>query len=887
MHSWHRMKDDLLLRPLGSFQSVQWTATQELLAALKTQRGLDGSSAAVADGFLLLDRLAAERVEAAATGESQLDEDVSLDLRTLGAVLGAWRRLLQSKRWADDGEADIGLTVPQVLDKVDHYRQVGLFEPNAITYTVMLDLLRHGVEDADQALRMGSDIFDRLLVLSQDNAFDSEYHPTYLTVLKMTRLWARTGFPEAADRISQLVHKLLKWYQETRRPDLRPTLKLYTALLRVPMTSKSPVTQRLPLVEAAWEACKRGEIDVYVQTLNEILQSLARTKQVEAANLAHTIFVELLRAYRQGHENCRPDQFTFLAVISALGRTGKTVQAEEVMSQMEDMYYETSEPTLRPNKACYTALIWAYVKAGDSAKAEATLLRLSKLERLDTDSWNGVLASWVQAGTDDAVERTATVVKWLQDQHPDGEKEDLPITTYNTLMGNYAKSENPQQGVRLASDLFAWLQEHENKRLRPNGITYLSMITAWRNAGNPSQAEAALLLATQQSPAVELDARHFNICISSWAESKDKQAVRKGEAIAQAMEGFGVSPDLVTYNALIKAHSRHGNPEDGARKCLALLRKAQEEAITGRLTQRPDLFSYNTTMAVMSRVGSRSVLSRSMSLFQEMQNERIQPDRATYNNLMSIYARLGEPDKVEQVFRRMEAASDAGDDSVKPHFQTYTTLLQAWSKMGEPEKTLSVLEEMLERYESGRLDRRPASRDFDTVLQAWLRSGRPDAAAEALKGLETMEELAKQQRFDCVPNIYSYNTVLSAFAKTESTNAGTNALALLRRMQDKLGSDPKTKPNFISYSLVVRTLVSEGSPAALDDAEGLLDEMLQKDEEFWGSEMVQGTLQKILKLLLFSASEGRERMIRKLVDVMEFRGIHPNEESQYRRSSRL
>ena len=331
---------------------------------------------------------------------------------------------------------------------------------------------------------------------------------------------------------------------------------------------------------------------------------------------------------------------------------------------------------------------------------------------------------------------------------------------------------------------------------------------AWKNAQNPKQAESVLRLACQQvrqgeANAPELVARHFNMCISAWGDSKETGVVRQAKGLREEMEKLGIPPNIVTYNSLLKAYSRHGHPNRAGQMCLSLLREAQEMARSGQIDNAPDKYSYNTAMAAMVRSRDPRDATHVMELFTEMKSLGMEIDRATYNNLMSVYARLGNPEKVESIFRSMQAAAEAGETRATPHFKTYTTLLQSWAKAGNPEATLLVLEEMIEMHENGKLDRRPGTRDFNAVLQSWMNSRRPEAASEAEKTLEKMKEFAIAQRFDSAPDRISYNLVLRILCR--KPNQGTRALLLLRMMQS---DDAGTQPDLITYSQVLDALVS-------------------------------------------------------------------------------
>ena len=938
------MAEAILQKRQSSLSAVDWTTVQELLKALRTHRALDRSTTAVMYGFQLLDRLAEEcndddddptsTTTKAANSSRENNYDnrhepaatVPLDLRALGAVLAAWKRLLRKgctdpyhTPHDETATVIVPYTPPQVLQKVEFYRQVGLFEPNAVTYTVLMDSLKlimpppgtkqqrhhhhHRPEEvrllAQEASHWGQVIWDRMMAdCGGGDPFDTDFHPTRTTVLNLLALWTRSGEP--AVRAERIVRQLLAAYDATRRVDCQPTVRLYVALAQAHVaaasSSSSTVTQDVVrLTREVWEAIQRGRVPFDLVALNILLHMLAKTKDTTAADTAATILQQLLDGYpprRHPQEESRsPNQSTFVAVISALGRTGQVERAEAVLQTMEDLYYTTSDPAVRPNKACYGALVWAYVKAGGGEgdktakqQAEATVLRMSNMCNLDHDSWNGILASWTQSGDDDAAERTAAVIQWLEKEiHSDDaasqppntstestttSSKSLHITTYNSLLGSYARSKNPQQGARLASDLFQWMQEHRDEKLHPNAITYLAIITAWRNARNPAQADSMLRLACEKirkdsSATLPLDERHFNICLSAWAESSDPEALKKAESLLDEMESVGLVPDIVTYNSLLKVISRHAHPKVAARRCLSILRETQRLNRSGLLSQGPDIISYNTTIAAVARSGDSRKMKQAVDLFQEMTNRGVKPDRATYNTIMSMYAKNDEPEKVQQVFQSMEKAADAGTSGLRPDFKSYTILLQAWASAGKPKAALQTLENMIEGYDNGQLREQPNTRDFNAILQAWRRSDQACAATESVKALRNMEKLASTCKIDCSPDRVSWNTVIGTLTKMQDW---PEALCLLREMKSK---GKTQQPDLLTYSYVLEAvLLDMTSRRNLTTAKEILNEMAQMKSEFWKSKRTPLGLSRVCKHLVTNQGIETDDVLEKLVQLM-------------------
>ena len=890
----------LLEIPVGEMKPNHLEQVMMCFKQLRTQKALQRSVAALVHGFDLLDRLAQECVAVNPQQNPSWKHVYPMDLRALGAVLVAWKRLLTY----DLNNTDIQNKLPegkQLLQKVEYYRQIGLFQPNAITNTVLIDCLRIYTKEFLETPQLAQEIYERMLAQSQHDPFEYEFHPNKTTILNLIYLFGRAREP--AERSDAFLQALKDWYDETRRPDLSPTLRIYAAVTKAHENVKSPAHKITQIAQEAWELYERGVMSMDLIALNQILHTLAATKDVAAAQLADTILQELVMAFRQGKRNSFPNQSTFLAVLSALGRSGQAQRADDVMTQLEDLYHHYPRPELKPDKSHYSALVWAYVKAQNAAMAEATVLRMSKECDFDLAMWNGVLAAWAQAREEDAAERTAVVIEFMEKELEKEQNEKrklqgakgvttpttLPVTTskeanetspvqtstYNALMGTYANHKQPKIGVRLASDLFNWMQRQTDQHKCPDGNTYLALITACKNANEAAQAEHAIRLAMQQNEedghdSIQLDARHFNMAISAWAKSKDPNAVQRARALFLDMVDAGVARNIVTYNSMLRVELYHGGSAASGTRCLNLLSETKRMYGSGQLEEGPDQITYNTVLACLSKSRDVQLMNQGLSVFNDMVKREVQPDGYTYSTLMTIYSRLNEPMKVEQVFHAMQAAFVDGNLDVRPDFACYTVILQAWAKVGNPEATIGVLEEMNQLYMRGQLDEQPSTHDFNAVLQAWRRSGRPEAAQEALSFLRLMQKNANDKEYLCAPDIVSYNIVIGTFRKLNDVES---TIKLFQEATSTRG----VFPTIVTFCEVLTTLTkTPPAPETVAFMNTMLDDLEKRKEAFWRRSNVTASLTTICRNLLPLEFAGKKLLQSRLLELASKNGYGRN-----------
>ena len=148
--------------------------------------------------------------------------------------------------------------------------------------------------------------------------FDTQNFPNHTTVLNLVHLWASCRQP--VEKSQTLVRQLQAWYVETKRPDLKPTLKLYAALVRAQQVAGAAAADVTLVVQHVWQAChQQGFFTMDLVALNSMLHVLAGTRHVPAVDLVERIGQDLLRAFRQ------TKTFEYMPNQSKGGGTARTI----------------------------------------------------------------------------------------------------------------------------------------------------------------------------------------------------------------------------------------------------------------------------------------------------------------------------------------------------------------------------------------------------------------------------------------------------------------------------------------------------------------------------------------------------------------------------------
>lgn len=160
-----------------------------------------------------------------------------------------------------------------------------------------------------------------------------------------------------------------------------------------------------------------------------------------------------------------------------------------------------------------------------------------------------------------------------------------------------------------------------------------------------------------------------------------------------------------------------------------------------------------------------------------------------YNNTMSLYLSIGEPEKVSLLAKEMEEAKIAADTC------TYNQLLRGFASLKDCDAADGVLERM------GKDKVMPDWHTYAILASIYVDAGLIDKANAALQKLEDMENVRDCKAFDSLIELYSRMSDLS----------GVN-----RAWESLKKSASPEKPGTDSYLVMLSALLKLGDADSLD-----------------------------------------------------------------------
>lgn len=172
----------------------------------------------------------------------------------------------------------------------------------------------------------------------------------------------------------------------------------------------------------------------------------------------------------------------------------------------------------------------------------------------------------------------------------------------------------------------------------------------------------------------------------------------------------------------------------------------------------------------------------------------MKPTTSTYNAVLDALSRARVPFKkkvryarrAEQILADMTQRAKNGERDVKPDVRTWAAVLRAWSKSRDPnaaENAQRLLDKLEDLYAKGETNFRCNYVCYTTVMGAWGHSKQKDALDKLDAILEKMEQ-GYEETLDANlrPNTISYVQAIDAYVRRDEANAARRAQATVERL---------------------------------------------------------------------------------------------------------
>jgi len=504
-----------------------------------------------------------------------------------------------------------------------------------------------------------------------------------------------------------------------------------------------------------------------------------------------------------------PSAFCTSAAISAWSKNTNILfdkemspiaRASAIVDRLEQLHERYGRPQTQPNAAVYNALIsiCAFVNNGRGAGRQ-----LSIDQRFENAKY------------------AESILDMMEAKYIAGDSSSRPnVRTYGSLIQTWAGASsisNPRAAERVEVILQHMEDMYKRTRdieIRPNFFCYTNAIHCWGRSERPDAVEKAM------------------------------EIVERMERLSDSRENTEARPNAFAYCAVINALAKsRSSGHAGGRltgkevrdKTDALLRRMKERGVAA------DRATMNAALNAFARSGGDPrTVARAEEIVSDMEKStfaRGTPDIATWNTLINVYTKSGDPaapEKAERVLRKVESSYLNGTYDRRPQALTYSAVIQAWAKSCRPEaaKRARGIIDAMRKPKTGvggrSLVTEPTSVCYDGLIHALARSDDEDAVQQIEETLRYMEDQASVGNTSIVPTTRTYQAAILGLSKRSNTNDGAaKAEKILRRMIElHKGGSHDVQPNRFAYSACIQAFASLKSKEGAAKAYELLREML-------------------------------------------------------------
>lgn len=545
-------------------------------------------------------------------------------------------------------------------------------------------------------------------------------------------------------------------------------------------------------------------------------------------------------------------------------RRQQAERAKRLLNRMSELRKVTSNQNLQPDRSLYSNAIeaWERCDVDEQTESEINKLRDSQNDLLyDNTSDKG---GQRQFNSDKDVFQAMVEFggSFNGNYQPDAD-----TYIFNRIIGHIAKTEKVNAG-QIAEEIFVYMLEQKyinnaDVKLRPDLITFNSVLLAWSRSSHPEAAirahafldnlkglhEGGMLLE------VHADRISYNTVISAYqrhgAPEEAERVFNSLQNMYESTQDKNYLPDTVSICSLLGAYAKAGNAhkaeklllgfyesrkmnlssscfdqtllawakqgtERGTERAEMLLKLMEDMSSSPGSNLSPTTATYNIVIHALSNSGDLRAPRRAQMLLERMKSgklgKKVRPDTVTYTTTISLVCRLGGRDAIQTTKQLLEEAMDAPNVKVDAAF--FGNMLSSLATCSQ-EEMVQFAEELVEKR-MPELGIKTTIYVFNALLNCYAKRGKGEEAEGVLVNFLESELVH--------PNSQSYTIVLDAYAKSQSLTSMERAEDIMQRMQ----SSSSCKPDVKSYTALIQKYARSNVPLKAKRAQAVLHSMTKE-----------------------------------------------------------
>jgi tetratricopeptide (TPR) repeat protein len=495
-------------------------------------------------------------------------------------------------------------------------------------------------------------------------------------------------------------------------------------LQRVPGTSVSMETYELVLQTYAVCATPRGERN-YAEKADALLHRL----EAMFGTVPVSALQQVLHAYAWQQANLQEGDC-----------------AERADDLLQQIIEKTNDPAVLMQ--AYALVIEAWSKSGKAGSADKADALFSSMKALNST----------------LTERDVDSCRLLDAE------------VYSNAILAWSKTPPEAGAAQKAHERLTEMLERYEAGAFPSGsepplIAFNGVISAWRRAGRPDNAEEVLWLMDKVRPT----------CTQ-------------------------LVPNSVSYNSVLHGYLRIPDKTEALERALKLVEYMEHNCDT-QPAIRPNCFSYNTLMKCWIQSGASDLAEQAERMLIKMERRWERGDNSLpasnriFNMVINAYAKSSHPRAAQKACDLLERMKQQNDEPCKPDIISYTSAIECISKSadpGAPAKAEALLEEASRLYrETGDPKMMPNLRTYTMAIQTLAKNNGSVVKARALL-TQLLDQYEKEKDPQLYPNTYPFNYVLNCAANCLDNKL--EAFQIATQTYQEMRKSDLVRPDSFSYA---------------------------------------------------------------------------------------
>ncbi|GKY92195.1 hypothetical protein MPSEU_000190700 [Mayamaea pseudoterrestris] len=468
---------------------------------------------------------------------------------------------------------------------------------------------------------------------------------------------ARSNNPRAGHRAMEILHQL----ESLADVEVRVDARMYTAVIHAIARNIPNIEEVVKQVETLFEQAKIRGIEPDKYLYNAVLDVHANNDAPGSAERAEEILREITAA-----EGVASD-VAYNTVLKAWKSSRHVEACERSLAILQYMEEQRLASTVS-----YTTVIGTLANLGTKAAAMFANDILENMQREflngnmevqpDQQTYNSLLNAWVRCGE---TQRAELLLRTMERNDNNDTAICAPsVISYSTVMSGWSKSNEPyawKRAENILSRMIAKYKATGDECLAPNAFSYVSLINAYANSRDSraaAEADDTLKWMYKEYKAGRTDLKpHTKIVtrvIDAYKNSGREDAGRQAEALLdwllekyESTQDVDFAPTGYTFSAVVAAWSKSRQFEKAIRVRRVLARMVElHEA--GTITAKPNtaLFTaviYTCGFCANDSIERASSLRVAIETYNELRQPTFpygSPNNVTYLSMLTVLKNL-------------------------------------------------------------------------------------------------------------------------------------------------------------------------------------------------------------------------------------------------------